>query len=120
MREVDVAAVQNLERVEELSTKKRGAPRIPRQRCERPNRGADAAEAPEVRFEPPDADDDPGRDAVALPNLVENRAMEREHLARRADRFRGQPLRYVLLERQHRLGLAPVAFDNRRLRLLDA
>src|SRR5438093_1733366 len=88
VREIDVAAVDDLERVEQLAPEERRPPRIPRERRQRHNRRPDAAEAAEVGLQPPDGDDDAWRDAVGLADLGQQGAMLLESLTRSPDEFR--------------------------------
>ena len=119
MRDVDVAAIENLQRRQQLAAEKCRPPRIPGERRQRPNRRADAAELPEVRFKAPDADDDARRHAVTFVHFVEHLTVPRVHRLRCADELRFQLADDVFLEREDRFGLRPIALDDGRLGLVD-
>ncbi len=119
-REVDVAAIEDFQRVEQLPAEERGPARVPRQRRERRHGRAHAVEAAEVRFETPDRDDERRRDVVRRRDLVEQIAVLGQHLAPRGDGFCGDSLIEILLERLDDLGLRPVALDDEGARFVDA
>ena len=98
MREIDVAAVEDLQRIEELAPEERGAPRIPGERRQRGDGRTNAGEPAVVRFDAPDGGDDPRRHAVGGANLVEQIAITRHRGAAAGNQLRGQPARDVVLE----------------------
>ena len=100
LRQVDVAAIEDLERVEQLAAEERRAARIPRERRERRDGRAHAAEAAEVRLHAPDGDDDPRRHAVALADLVEQLALRRERRRGRARIRFGVRMRAMYFSRE--------------------
>src|SRR6185295_16338693 len=80
-RRLDVAAVQNLERVEQLGAGKSRSSRVPRQRGERANGRTDATEDAEVGLDAPDARDDARRHAVLRGDTVEHRPVAAKSVA---------------------------------------
>ena len=64
--ELDVAAIQDLERAEQLGAEERRPPRVVGERHQRRDRRPHAGEPAEVRLEPPDRDEDARVDAVLL------------------------------------------------------
>ena len=116
---VDVAPVQNLERVEELAAKERRASGVPGESGKRRDGRTHAAEAAEVGLDAPDRDDRLRRHAILLANLVEQRTVADSHLPSRSDDPRRQTARDVRFQRQHGLGLGAVALDYHPERFVD-
>ena len=117
--EVDVAAVHNLQRVEQLASEESGAPRVPGERRERGERRTYPAEAAVVRLDSPDGDDDSRRDAVALGDLIEQRQIGGVGVAAASDELWRQPPGDVFLQREDDFRLRAIALDDDRLRLDD-
>jgi hypothetical protein len=113
------APVENVERRKQLAAEERRSPRIPGQRRQRRHRRPRATEPAEIRFHPPDADNDWRRHTIAARHLIEQRAVFRVRIASRAHELRCQATGDVGLEGEDRLGLGPVAFDDNRQRLLN-
>jgi hypothetical protein len=120
LREIDVPAIEDLQRVEQLAPEQRRATRIPRERGQRRNRRANSTEAAEVGLDPPHRGDDPWWDAVLRFNRLEQRLVAGEHLLSGSNSGPRQLPADVRLERQYGLGLRAVAFEDDRQRLLNA
>ena len=117
--QIDVTAIENLERAEQLRSEERGAARIVRERRERRDGRPNTGEAPEVRLEAPHRDHDARRHAVALSDVGEQRPVLGEHRLARANQGRREPPLQVLIELECEFGLRAVAFEDRVVRVFD-
>src|SRR5262249_55640166 len=111
-REIDIATIQDFQRVEQLGAEEFSPPRIPCQRRQRPNRWTHATEAAEVRLDPPDACDDAGRHAVLLGDLLKERLVSAVGIASALHQRGGQMAADVVLEREHLFSLRAIALDD--------
>src|ERR1044071_6535195 len=73
--QIDVAAIQDLEGVEQLAAEKRRPSRVPRQRRQGGNRRADSGEPAVLGLDAPDGDDDARRDAVTFRDAAQQLAV---------------------------------------------
>ena len=110
--ERNVAAVDDLQCVEEFITKHRSAARVVCQGYERGDGRPDAGEATKVRFEAPDRDNDLRRYAVLGLNLPQHVAILRVHLLREADGLRREPPFEVRLEIEREFRLCPIPLED--------
>ena len=115
--EGDVAAIDDLQGIEQFTAEERAAPPFPRQRRQRLDGRPDAAEAAEVRFQAPDGDDVPSRHAVGRLHGAQQIAMAGRLLGCGPHHGPRQAPRDVLVHREHDLRLRLVALDHRRRRL---
>ena len=112
MFELDVAAVHDLQRAEELLAEERRTPRIVGERRQRRNRRTDTGESSKVRFQSPDRGNDPRLDLVLLAHRVQKVAVLRVHLLRGEDAALGQPPFEIRGEVERELGLRAVALED--------
>jgi hypothetical protein len=94
----------------------------PRKNADRRGSHASVASAPIVGRTPlnfPKFDSTPQMPTIAIAHFGENFAVLVVHLPGGADDGRPQLAGDVLLERQHRFGLRPIALDDAGLRLFD-
>ena len=119
-RQIDVAAVEDLERGEQFAAEERRAPRIPGERRECGDRRPRAAETAEVRFETPDGHEQGSRDVVRRADLFEQVVVLRHHLARGRDLPSGDTLTQVFLECLYGFRLRAVALDDDSAGFFDA
>src|SRR5262249_19098877 len=117
---VDVAAIEDLERVEQLAPEERRAARIPCERCECRHRRPDAAEAAEIRLHAPDGRDDPRRDAVFLADLVQELALVGVAHASSLDALGREYPFQIVLEWKDDLSLRAIALEDDRHGLVEA
>ena len=121
LRQVDVAAVEDLERVEQLAAEERRRGADPRRASRAPATvGRTPLKRPKFDSMPQIADDDPRRHAVALADLLEQLALcARTPRGPSRIALRRQHARDVRLEREDRFGLRAIALEDDRQRLVD-
>ncbi len=110
--ELDVAAVQDVERAEELLAEHLAAPRIVRQRDQGRDRRTHAGEPPEVGFQTPHGDDDAWVDAECLGDALKQNTVFRIHLLRGAHGVAGEAAPEVDLEVERELRLRSIALQD--------
>jgi hypothetical protein len=113
---VDVAALHDCERLEQLAAKEIGAPRLPRQRGQRLEDGIRAGELAVMRFKAPDGEHDARRNPVLGADAPQQRPLFDGMLPSHANDARRHTRPEVAIESDRELGLRGVALDDPRNR----